>query len=1354
MNTFTVSFFSSKTDIKPEVLNLDIISIKDKLKEYAISTVNTKKADLPLISGGFYDNGIKSENLKYRSFFIYDLDNYDDNFDIMLKDIEKSLSGYVYLLYTTYSHTYLSPKLRIILFPNSLIEPEIYEAISRSIVTDIFSEKLGKAIDNTSYEATRRMFVPCIGKNKDKDRFIAKYVEGKLLDLSQYGYTYKREDTNTIILDKEVDTISDIELAANHLPLPDVTTDRVKEVLGRYSSADIGYEEWRDVVFALHHQYQGSKEGLDILLEWSLKEDNKRTKENIISGCKTHYKNAKTEDKKRPLTFATIIARVNQFERDKLHIKNLVFPIKKKNGKPISNEFANYKALFAYYNVKPWYNQVKKRVDLDIDHIEYNEATNYTENKLYDPNPDRIGTKKLWLWQRCITHKLSSDYNVLLKNLHFIANTYPINPVKESLLKLKWDGVDRLEDFYSILHVSEDWEQMKKIILKKFLKQYIYINCFNEGSIGLRARQVLIFQGKEHIGKSTFMSKLTPTDLSKELYFFDENAEIDLKDRMVYKSLIESSIVELGELDDVLISKKYSGKIKNFISKTKDKVDLKYITDHLETRRLTVFTGTINRPQFLDIEEENTRFLPLPIKKIEYVDFDIMQIYAQLLEEIKIELPIYRKNNPGKEISPLYELNEEERKKLKSLCAIFNKLDRAMYIVDLYIDLTNKDKNGQAKGVKDRRPGDILNEIRKLDSSVKNDRKTSGQLAEILRIHGFKVSIRGGYRVFIFGIDPYIEDDNTITSDTILEEDINEDQYQIEQNPTENIDIQKVDKIRKESTVTEVLITDVKYELIDKKTRLLHFKNYSVSDITYGIDIETTGLNPINSRVALLQIYNPAIDKIFIYKLYDAPLTNEEKQILSEIRFVAHNASFERSFMPYLKNLDCSMIAYHASTSSKRCGLSDLSLETGITYNNKKVMQTSDWSGELTEEQLEYAAKDAKATYILWQKYKDNNKPVYDRMYKASFIIDDYSKRGLPVDIEAFKKLKLDTENKKDELLQKLIDLGFEEIITPARNIRTKKELMAKVTPDVMKIVEEVRSTNSLLNNMISGVEENIINDRLPINTLICGTETGRLATVKPNVQNFPRSGFRHIFKARDGYRFIRADFSGQELRMVAAMSNEKVLIEAFNAGKDPHAIMAARLNNMPLKEFMEKPIDWQKSERQKAKAANFGFLYGMGASRFIDNAKDNYNVVLTEEEATTIKTKFWSTYSFLKRWSDKERADCRARGYALTKGGRKRFFEDMDKAYCEMINTAVQGSCGEVLLETLISLPDYLKGYLVNTVHDELVFEVPIELIQDEAKYIEIKNHITGAMIAGVRKVEPRYPTLNITEIKDTDRL
>ena len=545
---------------------------------------------------------------------------------------------------------------------------------------------------------------------------------------------------------------------------------------------------------------------------------------------------------------------------------------------------------------------------------------------------------------------------------------------------------------------------------------------------------------------------------------------------------------------------------------------------------------------------------------------------------------------------------------------------------------------------------------------------------------------------------------------------------------------------------------ELNHEVQDRATLSTTVSNWDKS-ITYGIDIETTGLNTRDSKIALLQIYNPVIDKVFIYKIFDEPLTEEEKHLLSGVRFVAHNASFERSFMPYLKCLDCSMIAYHAATSDKRCGLSDLSSKTGIVYSNKKLMQTSNWAGELTEEQLEYAAKDAKATYLLWEKYKDKNKPVYDRMCKASFIIDEYARRGLPVDVEALKQLRIDTEKRKDEALQKIIDLGFEDIITPAKNITTKKELIAKVTPDVMKIVEEVRSTNSLINNMISGVEDNIVDGRLPINVLICGTETGRLSTVNPNVQNFPRSGFRHIFKARDGYRFVRADFSGQELRMVAALSVDKVMLEAFNSGKDLHTLMAAKLNNMTLKTFLEQPKEWQKAERQKAKAANFGFLYGMGASRFISTAKSNYNVDLSEEEALAIKDKFWNTYSFLKKWSEKERTACKARGYALTRGGRKRYFADIDKAYCEMINTAVQGSCGEVLLETLIALPDYLQGYLVNTVHDELIFEIPEYLVETRAKYNELKDEITKAMSTGVKKIVPNYPILNITDISVSER-
>jgi len=543
------------------------------------------------------------------------------------------------------------------------------------------------------------------------------------------------------------------------------------------------------------------------------------------------------------------------------------------------------------------------------------------------------------------------------------------------------------------------------------------------------------------------------------------------------------------------------------------------------------------------------------------------------------------------------------------------------------------------------------------------------------------------------------------------------------------------------------------YVFLERQNLLQYLEGLDKS-ITYGLDIETTGLNVRDSKIALLQIYNPVTDEVGIFRIIDTSINEEEQIILSEIKFVAHNASFERSFMPYLKDLNCSMIAYHAATSNSRCRLSDVSSEVGITYNNKKDMQTSDWSGELTEEQLEYAAKDAKATFILWEKYKNENKPVYERMLKASLIIDDYARRGLPVDVEALVKLRIETESKRDELLKKLTDLGFEDIITPAKNITTKQESLNNLSRQAQEIVDQVRKYNSLLNNIIKGVEDNIINDRLPINALICGTETGRLATVNPNVQNFPRSGFRHIFKASKDHMFIKADFAAQELRMAAALSGEKVMLEAFNNGVDLHALMAAKLNNMTIEDFTNQPKDWIKSERQKAKAANFGFLYGMGAKKFVILAKNNYSIELTEKEAEIIKNKFWQTYPILKRSCDEERIRCDKRGYALTKGGRKRFFADVSKGYCEKINTAVQGSCGEVLLETMLALPDDLKGYLINTVHDELVFEVPMKVIEDEAKYNALKQAIIKAMKDGVLKIEPRYPLRDIAEIKEAKTL
>ncbi len=218
---------------------------------------------------------------------------------------------------------------------------------------------------------------------------------------------------------------------------------------------------------------------------------------------------------------------------------------------------------------------------------------------------------------------------------------------------------------------------------------------------------------------------------------------------------------------------------------------------------------------------------------------------------------------------------------------------------------------------------------------------------------------------------------------------------------------------------------------------------------------------------------------------------------------------------------------------------------------------------------------------------------------------------------------------------------------------------------------------------------------------------------------------------------------------MAAALSGEKIMLDAFNNGDDLHALMAAKLNNISIQEFINRDVSWKKSERQKAKAANFGFLYGMGAKKFVNAAWDNYGVELTEKEAEAIKTTFWASYPDLKHWCAVERRKCAERGYALTLGGRKRYFADMDKAYCEQINTAVQGSAADVLLETLIALPPEIEKYLLNTVHDELIFEVPKKLIN-----VEFKQSIEAAMIQGVQKISKEYPIRDIAEIQIVDTL
>jgi hypothetical protein len=124
---------------------------------------------------------------------------------------------------------------------------------------------------------------------------------------------------------------------------------------------------------------------------------------------------------------------------------------------------------------------------------------------------------------------------------------------------------------------------------------------------------------------------------------------------------------------------------------------------------------------------------------------------------------------------------------------------------------------------------------------------------------------------------------------------------------------------------------DIIYDIKNRDSLSDVLKNLDKNCI-YGLDIETTGLKATSSKIALLQIYNPKDDRVYIYQVINQPINEAEELLLSDINFVAHNASFENSFMPYLQNLECSMLLYHAVRSNRDCGLADLESVTGISF--------------------------------------------------------------------------------------------------------------------------------------------------------------------------------------------------------------------------------------------------------------------------------------------------------------------------------------------------------------------------------------------------------------------------------------
>jgi len=216
------------------------------------------------------------------------------------------------------------------------------------------------------------------------------------------------------------------------------------------------------------------------------------------------------------------------------------------------------------------------------------------------------------------------------------------------------------------------------------------------------------------------------------------------------------------------------------------------------------------------------------------------------------------------------------------------------------------------------------------------------------------------------------------------------------------------------------------------------------------------------------------------------------------------------------------------------------------------------------------------------------------------------------------------------------------------------------------------------------------------------GAATGRMSCRNPNLQQIPRDKiFRSCFIPAPGHCLVVADYSQIELRVAAELSGDRRMIEAYQNDEDLHRLTAALIADKSLDQV-------EKSERQAAKAVNFGLIYAMGAKGLAEYAYNNYGVQMSLKQAETFRKRYFEAYQGIARWHGaiKRRLPREIR----TVGDRLRRWQDEPKL-TELLNTPVQGTAADITKAALSKLPIALKetgARLIGTVHDEILLEVP----------------------------------------------
>lgn len=320
-----------------------------------------------------------------------------------------------------------------------------------------------------------------------------------------------------------------------------------------------------------------------------------------------------------------------------------------------------------------------------------------------------------------------------------------------------------------------------------------------------------------------------------------------------------------------------------------------------------------------------------------------------------------------------------------------------------------------------------------------------------------------------------------------------------------------------------------------------------------------------------------------------------------------------------------------------------------------------------------------------------------------------------------FEKLKITTEMKK----------------TKTGQYSTGEDVLQRYlhTHEIVPLILDYRELRKLKSTYIDTLPNmiNPITGRVHTNFMQAVAATGRLSSNQPNLQNIPirtsrGKEIRKAFVARDeNHVLVSADYSQVELRIIAALSGDKNMIEAFQQGEDIHKATASKVFNVPLE-------DVTKDMRSKAKAVNFGIIYGQGPFGLAQQ------LGISRTEAKNIIEAYYTQFAALKTYQHQAVEDCRTKGFVETVLGRRRFLPDISasnaisRSFAERnaVNAPIQGSAADVIKVAMVKIHSALKNANLKTrmvlqVHDELLFDTPKEEVDQVFKLVkhEMENAV-----------------------------